>query len=164
MGAAAYLAWNGQQWTMSNYVAGVSDGSEAPPGVIGEFQRVTFDLSISTRLNESAWDNVPLDTLATLELTPGDWMVGANIGMESVGQPTTYVAAWLGPQANYADPGVWFMIRNVPAQDLAVSMGPIRILNTAMYEVTSQIEIVTAGATSIGPAPMWGDLWARRMR
>jgi hypothetical protein len=115
-----YYKENGQsQWVIANSGGGswppqgVTDGSDAPPGAIGEFLSV---VNTVPSLTSGIWQN-----LSVINLPAGDWDVfgtvflnsstnsgnGAAIGLSlapaSIGLTTDYTTtAWMGWSANFA--------------------------------------------------------------
>lgn len=151
--------------TIDTSKQGVTDGSDAPAGQIGEYIENWNSYVISTRLNESAWDGVPLDKLGTIGLSAGDWMVGEHTDVEQQPvpyyAPTTYVAAVLQSSSGEA---VWYLIRGVTAWDLSVPIGPMRVNTAVPVQVTMSIEVVTTGSPILNPVNISSAVWARRMR
>lgn len=135
---------------------GVTDGSNAPPGAIGEFMsNAAGGLSFPTAI----WGFI-----CAITLTAGDWDVWANASFS----PTTaasYVGAALSTTASSANIilGSSFIASLGGSPILGQSQGncpPTRI-NVTANQVISLLGIVTYASGSV---TIQGNLWARRVR
>lgn len=137
-------------------IAGDVSGNPAAPGQVGEYQTLDFNWTINTVLTELQ----PYQPIGQLNLTPGDWEVGAMCGMQEIGFPTSYVTAlFTGPTNSF----LWF-IRGVSAQDLSPCFSPMQAISASPIVITLGLEIVTAGAPNTVAVPGFTHMWGRRMR
>lgn len=145
-------------------LVGVTDGSSAAAGVIGEFMASTVLVGAAVNLVDNVVTNI-----ASITLTPGDWDV--TIGAGITGAPsttTTLVAATLHTTNNALSnlPGSQFQ-QPFPGgqaifatQDFMTAIGPRRFnvtVNTSVYfNAYIRIAVSTAAA--------YGTIRARRVR
>lgn len=158
--------WDGVKWAFVGSSGGggggppfqgVTDGSNAAPGDIGEFISVVPVANITypsgTQIQSS------------LSLTAGDWELGGFQNLNSIG------AGWIAMTANIvATPGgtLWngnVMLGNSP--NFCLLYGTVRYSGSVPTNVTFN---VTASITGGGPwgvqglGGVTGLFWARRMR
>lgn len=171
-----YSGWvNRDQWLQMADVAadmtggepggaemGVTDGSEAGPGRVGEYLEGWGQVTSTTILA----DPQPSDYSQVgtpLTLTAGDWMVGGQIEFEEVGAPTSLVSGLI---ADVTDPnnGTWSVIRGVSGQDLSLNFSPARYNITAPLTIAAYLAVVTGWSPAPTTFPVNWWIWARRMR
>lgn len=136
-----------------NAKAGVTDGSDAAAGQIGEF--------LSTNTTGSITSGVAADW-AILSLSAGDWdVVGSAIINPSSTTALTFAAAWLSPvSATPHDPGR-ASVQNAAFGYTALNVGPLRVSSNAATSI-----YLGGQANFLAPATAASYAWisARRMR
>lgn len=157
-----------QLWIPASQIQGVTNGSNALPGTIGEYVEsyTSSPLTINTRKNEQAWDGAPLDQLLTLNLTAGDWFVTGNIDIEAQpgSGPTTYIAAELAVLPDIGE-GEWCTVRSVTAQDWSCKFSGMRVNTVTPVTVGLLLEVVASIAgTPSGTNLIWANVRAWRVR
>jgi hypothetical protein len=151
---------NGANWIVTAFnagTAGITDGSNAPAGYIGEVLAASASVGIA---------NSTLTNIATFILTPGDWDV-------------TGVGQLLGSAANMGDAliGIATASAGTPAADfgsrITFGAGPLMAnyeaaVPTKRFNVTAsapiQLWLVAYASISTGTVTVTGTIRARRVR
>jgi len=137
-------------------IMGVTDGSSAQPGEVGEV------ISASASNVNVAGQSV-YTTITTLQLTPGDWDVYGNVAIAFVAASgVTLVAAQLLPSTSIAAATVWLPMASLSGTwSFVLSVSGLRMNIAQPGSVALQFATGWAGATSIYGS---GTVWARRAR
>ena len=157
----------GPQGLPGSQVPGVTDGSNAAAGYVGEFVNISMPSGIpltSETVNRS---------VMSMALTPGDWDVSGNVEFAGDGQATLLYNVWgaMGTAAQLAgtmdtwpeqSTFSWFLpnFQNVTTVTQEATIGPMRV-STA---VPVTIFLACGANFDSGGAGVWGAMWARRMR
>jgi hypothetical protein len=143
-----------------NRVKGVTDGSNAIAGDVGEFLGVQT-LSSNAVALPSGVDTV----IATLSLTPGDWEVWGSIGFTMTSNNNTLLNVWLNPggttrpSIDQMGGNLLFPVANNTAQVIQ-PIAPLRVSSANPINVALGSSSTTGGGTLTG----WGKIMARRRR
>jgi hypothetical protein len=161
VGRIAYQTDTGEYWRLTATTPtwakaggsgfGITDGSEAPTGAIGEFKTVTG--SAVSLVNSTA------KTIATLSLTPGDWDVsGRIVYVNTGGSGVNTVLAGTSLTDNTL--GTYNQFVGLTA---GTNIAPIA---NARYNITVTTTIYVIGWSTFTAGTMTGTglLNARRMR
>lgn len=151
-------------------IMGVTDGSNAAAGQVGEYLSVTVLAANAVAANTGAIVNV-----ASISLTPGDWDVQGQIWIATTGTDlfaatnVTGIAAWVSP--------VSATIPTIPAGSLQSFFGinialaaanlPVLTSGRVRFDVSAPTTIYLGGIvtfTGAGPLGLYGFIGARRMR
>jgi hypothetical protein len=140
--------------------AGLTDGSNAPAGAIGEFLTVQT-LSTATVPLVSNADVV----IATLTLTAGDWEVHGSGGATMANNNSTTMRFWLNAGGTTNPPidqiggnAITPVPNNTP--QIILPLSPLRVSSATPVNVALGATMTTSGGTLSG----WGKIMARRMR
>lgn len=139
---------------------GVSDGSNAPIGAVGEYLGVQT-LSTAAITLTSGTDTA----ITTLSLTAGDWDVWGSIGYTMTNNNNTQLKAWINPTGATTAPSIDQMggnlvtpvANNIP--QLIQPLTPMRVSIAAPGSVR-----LGTNVTFTGTIAAWGKLMARRVR
>lgn len=166
--------WDGdeQRWVKiegGDGEMGVTDGSNAAPGRVGEYIAVSNLDGGGPSLAGLAMG--PYQSLGSLTLTAGDWLVGGQIDAWLDVAGSAVVSNWgyfyLGPNdaiwanTDVASDRAWALFRGDGGDAACFNMGPIRISSAAPTQIIFQGQV---GASAAVP---WGCdyvIWARRVR
>jgi hypothetical protein len=140
---------------------GITDGSEALAGQVGEYLSAQCLSSASIPLTSG------IDTgITTLSLTPGDWDLSASIGFTMANNNSTTLKAWINTAGGTSAPPVDQVGGNVVmpiannTPQVITPLVPTRVNLTATTIMRLGATITTSGGTISG----WGKLMARRRR
>jgi hypothetical protein len=140
------------------HIAGVTDGSNAAAGQVGEYHSVLIPVGSAIGISSSAWSEV-----AALLLQPGDWDVDGVVGFAGtptgISQLAAAVATAVSPPAvgTSDDSSLQYIQTTGPGY---VATGTARISITS---ATTVYLSALAGYTG-GSAVAFGQLRARRVR
>lgn len=140
--------------------AGVTDGSNAAAGQIGEYLTVTGSITpISTA--------TPIN-LATLSLTAGDWDVWGSVEFDANGATVwSLVSAWVSPAGTPALPsypnGGAFYLDQYTSQSGAFVVVPTGTTRISISSTTSYFVAARGDFATTSPSAQ-GFLAARRVR
>lgn len=196
--AGMLMIWDGRQWVSvrtglpangagsGTPLPGVTDGSDAAPGIVGEYvYGSTDDYGVPTAGIAVANSNVGTwyPTLAAqINLSPGDWDITAQanisipatsvcyemrIGLTIAAPPTSIPPSSRVPgqfalselHFNYFGTG----IDNAGFQSLALNLAPHR-LNTTAPNTVYLFAVINAIPFVAGQVGVWGEVYSRRMR
>ena len=137
---------------------GVTDGSNAAAGQIGEYIEATFAGPVGLAGGGTAAD------VGSISLTAGDWDVSGSVVFASSAGNLISVVAWVGAaSATLADPGAAAINTNVGTTRFTAGTrlltGPVRFNVTAATTV-----YLGVGDVSGGHGVGIGHIGARRMR
>jgi hypothetical protein len=146
--------------SLGNYQprTGVTDGSDAAAGQIGEFRNTTISTPIACSTSGAATN------VATLSLTAGDWDVWGNVVVNPVtGTASVLIGGLSVTSAAFGAPGVNSSQVNMLSIGVnyggAMTPAPIRV------SVTSATTVYLLGlAQSAATATAYGSISARRVR
>jgi hypothetical protein len=152
---------NSLQWVIANNfngglylpLQGVTDGSDAAAGQIGEYL-----FAQATTAVPSATAPVFVN-VATLALTAGDWNVGGQI--YAAPSATASIITGGVTNASASNPGTTqclAMLQNGSTGNVA-GAAPVR-----RFSVSAPTTAYLTAATSAGTANFYGSIWARRVR
>jgi hypothetical protein len=149
------LVWNGTSWAPAGPylpLIGVTNGSNAAAGQVGEY--IETVVSTGVPVATSGWT-----TYAATTLSPGDWDIGANIGLGPVsgsnnigGGITNTVNGTPQTPAYFALSGPTFGACNVSVQSR------VSISTSQTFYIAAAIAGGASGNTATGV------FWARRAR
>lgn len=156
-GVTGVYGWDGggQRWVLvdgsgGDGEMGVTDGSDAAPGRVGEYIGLAnAGPNVQTVLADPTLDS-EYTTVVSFTLSAGDWDVNARVYMELLGTTSSYIAAYLGRATlGGNDPdSSWFELRGVTAQDVSAALGPVRISASTPTLVVVRAVIVAPIVTS----------------
>jgi hypothetical protein len=132
---------------------GITDGSDAAAGQIGEYviatQATTIGIATGTTNN-----------VTSISVSAGDWQIGGNAYFNIAASLTNQLEAWISPNAaNTANPGYAAMSGSIGSSDLNIT--PMRLNITSGQSVSL---VARATFPSGITAAVAGSVWARRMR
>jgi hypothetical protein len=141
--------------------SGITDGSEAAAGRVGEFRAVSVDAGAAVSMGSFTAIDV-----THLDLEPGDWDVWGNVVFAPAGSTTcNTIAAWISPVSATPPAGetagyVTIRAAFVTGQPQALAVGHVRLLNSAAQSL--HLSALAGFAASTMAA--YGTLSARRVR
>ena len=141
-------------------VIGVTDGSNAAPGQIGEvISSVVVSPGVSLGNGVAA-------NITSIALTAGDWDVQGEIWMSTIAPAIVSLVCWISPTSNTSGPqaalnGARFTIGGA-AGFINNGAFPLRTARVSLSAPATYY----LGATATGGATnaAFGNIWARRMR
>ena len=169
VGAQLYL-WDGAQWVVvtnqpgASGGEGVTDGSNAAPGMIGEFLQADNNASPINMLNNQFY------AVTQLTVTPGDWDVMAQFAFAVI---SGSIAGTMNTLIHQGGSGVPLNILggdlqtanfiNIGASAIIYQWGGQIPVKRANFSASTQVSAAFSqgGATSSNAA---GRIWARRAR
>jgi hypothetical protein len=141
-------------------IVGVTDGSNAAPGMVGEY------LSVDVQTGLALTSTVIRD-IATLGLTAGDWDVWADFSILPTGGTVTALRGWLSTisatypvLSNQNGAQLWWQV--VPASTINFILPGLRMRVSLSAPGTVYLSVVSTFTG--GPAQSYGFIGARRMR
>lgn len=155
-------------------IVGVTDGSNAAPGMVGEYiSSVTNAGAVALTSISAPNTQGSCFNITTITLTPGDWDVGGFVminGAGGGGSSFTYVSGgiWTVPtqlptQGNATD-GIRTNLV-IPSTNVNISAPfAIPVATFRMNVTVPTIMYLNAQATFTGTATAQGRIWARRAR
>lgn len=151
-----YLPLSGGTTTGPVSIRGVTDGSNAAAGQVGEF--ITANAA-NTSLTNGVWSNI-----ATISLTPGDWDVWGQIqqvaGTNMVGIQAAISLVSATPPSSFPGGGVMIILPSTGA--IMASIGTVRFSFTATTTVyLMALQSFSGGSASATPNSF---IQARRAR
>lgn len=178
------LVWDGSQWLpsappppappLNGPIIGVTDGSNAAPGMVGEVISIS---SGPVTITSTTWTDV-----VTLNVTPGDWDVIGYVDNITAGfdaQATPPVDGGIGFALrvnNTWSPGPGYLggraaMVNQPGSgtfnniSTSIFAGPLRVNTAVTVTVTLTVSITLLRSVSGGSGSSNGNMiWARRAR
>lgn len=163
--ADAAAVGTGTTWARADHVhpmrLGVTDGSNATAGQIGEFLSAQL-LSTAAITLTSAVDA----SIVTLALTAGDWDVWGSVGFNlASNNMNTVLKGWINPTGGAAAPSIDQMGGQVTASATTAVAQPLLPLTPMRISVAAGVTIrLGVSATFSNSAAGWGKLMARRRR
>lgn len=149
-------------------VPGTNTNNNAPAGTVGEIIESTVATGAAVVLVTATAKDV-----TSITLTPGDWDVSGAIDFKPAATTSVTVLKTslstvldtLNTQAGGAgiDPealDVWNQAANVPAADVSVPIGPVRVSVAA----NTVIHLVASATFTVAAMNAYGTIRARRMR
>lgn len=139
-------------------IQGVTDGSDAAPGEVGEYLRQYGTLPVPG-------DGTTVMPVATLRLTAGDWQVSGQFGFDGVA--CRVAGADIAPALtgdSYHSTGIGLILDGGATLQPGGSYplgGAVRVSLAQPGEVILRVHVESVGNV---PVPVWGSVWARRMR
>jgi hypothetical protein len=140
--------------TFGNGIVGVTNGSAASAGQVGEFRAGSISLG-------SAWTmftGITINVVA-VSLSAGDWDVSGNVYFTATGSPTG-VALFGSVSTTSATIGAYGSSPLLPNNSAAVVTGTVRVSLASAGTVYLTAEAIFTG----GSIKVYGELSARRMR
>jgi hypothetical protein len=128
---------------LNTRLAGVTDGSDAPAGNLGEYLVITGSGSVTTA--------TPVDR-ATLSLPAGDWDVSGSATITPSAATMTFAQAWLSAaSASPTDPGRAAIQSGGTGTlgSVALVVGPVRFSVSATTSVHLGVQANFPGTTSV---------------
>lgn len=155
-GTGSFVGSNGATIIIPN-IQGVTDGSVAAPGDVGEVISITVPFASAV----SIFNNSPTD-LTSITLTAGDWDVYANLAYNaSIGIPTAF--AWLNtasatPVDSSMRSGLEMVTDKFTFFEFTIPMMVLNVNTSTNVYLTGLISIAS------GTCTMCGGIIARRRR
>jgi hypothetical protein len=141
---------------------GVTDGSNATPGNIGEYISATLASGSAITVITSAFNDI-----TTISLTAGDWDVEGNIEMTNTGGPTvTAMLGWVNSvsatlPAGLGTEGGFIQWRGSTTGNIGASTGARRFNLSSTTTIYLSCNATFTGGTN---AKAYGLIRARRVR
>jgi hypothetical protein len=170
VGAQTYIWFsdaNSSQWVIANNFSGgaylpkqgVTDGSDAPTGQIGEVisSVVTTGVTLATNV---------IANVSSISLTPGDWDVQGEVWINFGTGGGTSTHAYINTASAIPNPVAlgtarFSLLANFAASGFAVlPLSPSR----ASLSATTTYYLITLAAFPSGTTTATGKIWARRVR
>jgi hypothetical protein len=155
-----FYVWDGLAWNAvgPSLPVGVTDGSNAPAGYVGEF------ISTSANMSFAASPAITTQTLSTLVVPAGDWDVDAYAGFSTFTGPLWFVLSpaptGISNPMNAASIGI---SSSMSSQDVVLNAAPARASFTASTLLSFQLSVNQSGAGLLaGTASLF--VQARRAR
>lgn len=134
---------------------GVTNGSDAAPGAIGEFM-----MTIGASGVPLGSAGVPTN-VATLDLTPGDWDLAGNVAFNTTGATGAVAAGVNATSATFGD--IFTHISGSLGSGVSQRLGTGGSQRINITLVTT-VYLVASATLSSGAATATGRIWARRVR
>lgn len=141
---------------------GVTDGTDAAAGQIGEFMSAQRLSTAGLTLTSGTATG-----LTAVGLTAGDWDVWGSLGLTLTNNNTTEAIAWINPASGNSAPSIDQMggnaqmpIANNQSAAVIMVVTPMRVSVTALTQVTLGTSTTFSGGTHVA----WGKIMARRRR
>lgn len=137
---------------------GVTDGSNAAPGEVGEYMTNNATMPV-------LGNGTTVVAITSLNLTPGDWELGGEIGF-SGGDCTAFYTDF-APASNAPTPSrgatVWTLGGGATLVDGTTipTYSGVRVLSATAQQVFLRAEASSVGGVVV---QVWGEIWARRVR